>query len=150
MARLLLTDVTMPSQSRPPRPVIVDTWADVLSPANDGPVSSEETSSSSMRVLVVGVTTSAVVSLARSFLREGVRPWTTTQLEELPTLLAGGEWAYVMVEHSLEAMVREQLRVLGRDTPVERFATRALDDWSTHVLPLDTDDVHALSARHAA
>jgi hypothetical protein len=91
-----------------------------------------------------------VVSLARSFLREGARAWTTTQLDELPSLLAGGEWTYVMAEHSIEAVVREHLRSLHRETPVERFATRALDDWSTHVLPLDTEQIAALQARHAA
>jgi hypothetical protein len=130
------------------RTLVVDTWAATLSSANDAPVV-EEAAGSAVRVLVVGVTPVAVVSLARSFLREGVRAWTTTQLEELPSLLAGGEWAYVMAEHSIEAIVREHLRSLRRDTPVERFATRPLDDWSTHVLPLDTAQITALQARHA-
>lgn len=138
-----------PSSQRMRRPVVVDTWAATLSSANDAPVV-EEAAASAVRVLVVGVTAAAVVSLARSVLREGVRAWTTTQLDELPSLLAGGEWAYVMAEHSIEAVVREHLRSLHRETPVERFATRALDDWSTHVLPLDTEQIAALQARHAA
>lgn len=133
--------------------MIADTWADVLSAdvsANDAPAAELATPPSVPRVLVVGVTSSALVSLTQSLLREGARVWTTTQLAELPILLAGREWAYVMVEHSIAAMVRGELDALGLDTPLEPFTTRALDDWSTHVLPLDADEVLALLARHAA
>ncbi len=142
----------MSRPSRPPFCVIVDTWADVLSPANDTPEpqGSLADPASAPRVLVVGAVIADALSVARSFAREGARPWTTTQTGELALLLAGTEWHSIMVDHALEAMVRGHLRALGRDTPVAVFATRPLDDWSTHVLPLEADDVCALLARRAA